>query len=343
LCLPRGLDMVAAVLAVWKAGAAYLPVDPAYPAERVAFMLADSGASVLVGTQSALDGLTPDDVTALALDDPAVADALAACPDHTPPVDMAHGLLAYVIYTSGSTGRPKGVAVTHGSLANYVASVPGRTGLGEEGGRYALLQPQVTDLGNTMVFASLATGGQLHILDPDAVTDPTAVGAYLAAHRIDYLKAVPSHLAALTADDMRAVLPAKSLLLGGEAASPAWVRQLLAVPDGPQVFNHYGPTETTIGAATGRLTAERLADGRVPVGTPIANSRMYVLDASLEPVPAGVVGELYIAGAGLARGYVERPGLTAERFVACPFGGPGERMYRTGDRARWTADGQIVF
>ncbi|MDX3119251.1 non-ribosomal peptide synthetase, partial [Streptomyces scabiei] len=253
--------------------------------------------------------------------------------------------LAYVIYTSGSTGRPKGVAVTHGGVANYVSSVPGRVGFGVPGGRYALLQGQATDLGNTVVFASLTSGGELHVLPEEAVTDPALVAGYLAEHRIDFLKAVPSHLAALASvAGAQGVLPARSLVLGGEAASPELVRELANQASGAEVFNHYGPTETTIGVATTRLGADdaSAAAGLVPVGSPVGNTRFYVLDDALRPVPVGVAGELYVAGAQLARGYVRRAGLTAERFVACPFE-PGVRMYRTGDRVRWTSDGRVVF
>ncbi|MFE5097738.1 amino acid adenylation domain-containing protein, partial [Streptomyces sp. NPDC056638] len=343
LCLPRGVETIAAVLAVWKAGAGYLPIDPEQPTERIAFMMRDSRAVLTLTTEEILEELPAGRSRLVAVDDVLTAMQLAGAAPSKPQLSVNPGTLAYVIYTSGSTGRPKGVAVTYGSLANYVCSVPGRIGFGEPGGRYALLQAQATDLGNTVVFASLATGGELHILDESAVTDPVAVSTYLAEHAIDYLKAVPSHLAALSAaGGLEGVLPAKALVLGGEAASPDWVTELMGATGECGVFNHYGPTETTIGVATTRLTAERVADGGVPVGTPIANTRFYVLDERLRPVPAGVVGELYIAGAGLARGYVGRAGLTAERFVACPFQ-PASRMYRTGDRAKWTADGQVVF
>ncbi|WP_461018122.1 non-ribosomal peptide synthetase, partial [Streptomyces daliensis] len=252
-----------------------------------------------------------------------------------------------MIYTSGSTGVPKGVAVTHGALANYVSSVSERLGWNEAGARYALLQAQVTDLGNTVVFSSLATGGELHVLDEESVTDPQTVAEYVAEQNIDALKVVPSHLRALTSvAGIEQLLPARSVVLGGEAASPGWVRELVeaAAGGGRRVFNHYGPTETTIGVATVELTPELVAGGVVPVGAPIANTRMYVLDGTLQPVPVGVTGELYVAGAGLARGYVGRPGLTGERFLACPFGpGSGERMYRTGDLVKWASDGQLVF
>jgi amino acid adenylation domain-containing protein len=345
LCLPRGMEMLAAILGVWKAGAAYLPVDPALPVDRISFMLADSRATLLVGVDDVLGDLPAGLVRTVTLDDPMVEVALAGCPESSPEVTVDGRCLAYVMYTSGSTGVPKGVAVTHGSLANYVVSTSARLEWSGAGARYGLLQPQVTDLGNTVVFISLVTGGQLHVLDEGAVVDPAAVADYLVTQRIDYVKAVPSHLMALSAGSgMDGVLPARSLVLGGEAAPAAWLGELLtaATSQGTKLFNHYGPTETTIGVATTELTSDRLTGGSVPIGTAIANTRLFVLDGGLAPVPVGVIGELYVAGAGLARGYVGRAGLTAERFVACPFG-TGERMYRTGDLVKWTAGGQVVF
>ncbi|MEU6278223.1 amino acid adenylation domain-containing protein, partial [Streptomyces populi] len=339
LCLPRGVETVTGMLAVWKAGAAYLPIDPGQPAERIAFMLRDSRAVLTLTTEEILDDLPAGRHRLVAVDDAMVAAQLTSAPVTPPGVDLWAQQLAYVMYTSGSTGRPKGVAVTHGALATYVTSVPARVGFGAPGGRYAVLQAQATDLGNTVVFASLTTGGELHVLDAETVTDPIAVPAYLTEHRIDFLKAVPSHVAALGPGG---ALPARALVLGGEAASPALVGELLTAAGDRAVFNHYGPTETTIGVATTRLTREQAASGVIPVGRPTANTRLYVLDAALEPVAPGVAGELYVAGAQLARGYTGQPGLTAERFVACPFA-DGERMYRTGDRARWTSDGHLVF
>ncbi|MFE1313088.1 amino acid adenylation domain-containing protein [Streptomyces sp. NPDC058755] len=343
LALPRGVEMITAMLAVWKAGAGYLPIDPEQPADRVGYMLTDSQVAMVLTTEEILDELPAGRLRTVALDGTLTAMQLAAAPATAPATAVDPGCLAYMIYTSGSTGRPKGVAVTHGALTNYVATVPPRIGYTGPGARHALLQAQITDLGNTVLFASLVTGGELHILDEGAVTDPAAVSGYLAEQGIDHLKVVPSHLVALSAvAGLERVLPARSLVLGGEAAAPDWVRELVTAADGCAVFNHYGPTETTIGVATTRLTAELVADGVVPVGTPVGNTRFYLLDARLQPVSVGVAGELYVAGAQLARGYVRRPGRTAERFVANPFE-PGLRMYRTGDRAKWTADGQVVF
>ncbi|GFJ77846.1 dimodular nonribosomal peptide synthase [Phytohabitans houttuyneae] len=343
LCLPRGVEMITGILGVWKAGAAYLPVDATLPVDRIAFMAADSKATMLLGTEDVIGDLPAGRVRLVAIDSPLVEMMINASPATPVGVRTDPNNLAYIIYTSGSTGTPKGVAVTHGSLTNYVSSVSDRLEWTGQDARYALLQAQVTDLGNTVVFISLATGGQLHILDEDAVVDPVAVASYLSDQRIDYVKAVPSHLAALSAGaGMAGVLPARSLVLGGEAAPIAWLRELVAAAGGRKVFNHYGPTETTIGVATTQLTPDLVDGGVVPVGSPIGNTRLYVLDDGLRPVPVGVPGELYVAGAGVARGYVRQAGLTGSRFVACPFGS-GERMYRTGDRAKWTAGGNVVF
>ncbi|WP_343238589.1 amino acid adenylation domain-containing protein [Streptomyces sp. SID5473] len=343
LCLPRGIDLVTAILGVWQAGAAYLPLDPAHPTARIGRMLTDSRATALIGTTAALDDLPTGRIPALALDAPAVTAALDALPATPPDLRPDPRSPAYIVHTSGSTGRPKGVVVTHGALANYVVHVPPRLGYGEPGTRYALLQPPTTDLGNTVLFAALATGGELHVLDRASVTDPLAVAGHLARHRIDCVKMVPSHLKALSAaGDPAWLLPHRSLVLGGEAADADWVAGLVAAAGDRQVHNHYGPTETTIGIVTARLDAAAVAAGTVPIGTPVPNTAVYVLDDALKPVPPGAPGELYAAGAQLARGYAGRPGATAERFVACPFT-PGARMYRTGDRARWNAEGALEY
>ncbi|MFE9421944.1 amino acid adenylation domain-containing protein [Kitasatospora sp. NPDC006697] len=341
LVLDRSVELVTALLAVWKVGGAYLPLDPAYPVERLAFMLGDARAAVVLGTSEVVDDLPAARGRVVAVDDPVTAARIAGQPSTAPELEVTGDQLAYVIYTSGSTGRPKGVGVTHAGLANYVRTVPERLGL-EGGGRFGLLQGQATDLGNTVLFASLVFGGELHVLPAEAATDAVAVAEYVAAEGIEFMKVVPSHLAALGSGGLARVLPGRSLVLGGEAASPAWVGELLEAAGECAVFNHYGPTETTIGVATVRLEPSMLDGGRVPVGRPIGNTRLLVLDERLRPVAPGVTGELYVAGAGLARGYLGRPGLTAERFVAAPFG-EGERVYRTGDLARWTAGGLLEF
>ncbi|WP_203854785.1 non-ribosomal peptide synthetase, partial [Dactylosporangium siamense] len=335
-----GAELVVAVLAVWKAGGAYLPLDPAYPAHRLSFMLADSRAALVVGSRAALDELPGGRLRTLALDDPLVEAALAAEPAAAPDVAVHPDQAAYVIYTSGSTGRPKGVWVTHRGLVNYVHAVAGPARLGGAGRHYLLLQPAATDFGNTTLFVCLATGGTLHLPGPGVAGDADAVAGYLAEHRIDYLKIVPSHLAALAGRrGAAALLPARTLVLGGEAAPAALVAELLAAAGvRVAVVNHYGPTETTIGVA-----ATVLGAGPVPLGHALPNVRLHVADPALGLVPVGAIGELHVAGPALARCYGGRPDLTAERFVADPFAADGSRMYRTGDRVRRRNDGRIEF
>ncbi|HEY0216964.1 MAG TPA: amino acid adenylation domain-containing protein [Cellulomonas sp.] len=343
LCLDDGLDVVTAVLAVWRVGAAYLPLDPGHPAARSAFLLRNGGAGVVLAAPSTRAALPEDRAAdAVVLRDGEV-DAPGPVPDD-PDAAVDGEDLAYLIHTSGSTAAPKGVEVRHRNLVSYVTAVAARVGLGRPGDRYGLLQPPVTDLGNTLLFVSLATGGELHVLDRAHVTEPSAVAAFVADRRLDHLKIVPSHLVALSVGrGVADLFPARTLLLGGEAPPAALVADLLAVAGDRAVVNHYGPTETTVGACTCRLEPRHLAEGVLPVGRPLPGVDVYVLDERREPVPVGAVGELWIGGAGVARGYVGQPGLTGERFVPDPSGAPGALLYRTGDRARWRADGELVF
>ncbi|MFJ2264643.1 amino acid adenylation domain-containing protein, partial [Streptomyces sp. NPDC087844] len=342
LCLPRGVDMIVAILGVWRAGAAYVPLDPEYPVARLGFMLADSRATVLVGTGDVLDELPVGRLRTVVLDDPATVAGLAAMPASDPGVPVVAGQLAYVVYTSGSSGRPKGVQVTHGGLFGYTVGVVERLGWSRVGVRFGLLQPVVTDLGNTVVFGCLVSGGVLHVVGADAAVDGRAVAAYWRVWGIDFVKVVPSHLAALAAgggEGLAGLVPARGLVLGGEGASGAWLGELVAAAGDRVVVNHYGPTESTVGVLAGLLGG----DGVVALGRPLAGARVYVVDERLVPVPVGVVGELCIAGSQLARGYGGRSGLTAGRFVADPFAADGSRMYRSGDRVRWLVDGRVQF
>jgi amino acid adenylation domain-containing protein len=328
LVLPRSADWLVAVLAVWKAGGAYVPVDPAHPAERVRAVVADAR-PVLAITTAAHEAVLSD-VDTLALDRP-LPGSTAELPD-----EVAPGQAAYVIYTSGSTGRPKGVVVTHGSLANLFAFH--RTEIVPAGrARAALVAPLTFDASWNLLFWLFA-GHELHLLDDDTRRDTHALVAYVRTHRIDALEATPTHAAQLVdtglLDD--GTRPA-TLLLGGEAIpEELWTR---VAASGTAAVNVYGPTEATVDTVTGRL-----ADSARPVlGSPLWNTRALVLDAGLRLVPPGTAGELYLAGAPLARGYHHRPALTAERFVADPYGPQGGRMYRTGDLARWDAAGRLEF
>ena len=257
--------------------------------------------------------------------------------------------LVYVIYTSGSTGRPKGVCVEHRNLVNYVQGVSERIGL-SPGASYATVSTIAADLGNTAVFPALCSGGCLHVISQDRSMDPVLWREYFETHSVDCLKIVPSHLAALIeADDScAAMLPGKVLVMGGEASSWDLVKRIRTLSPSLRILNHYGPTETTVGVLTYDLGAEQdgaeLKSTTVPLGRPLPNSRVYLLNEYLQPVPVGTVGEVYIGGAGVGRGYLNRPELTAERFIRDPFSTDTDaRLYKTGDLARMLSDGNIEF
>ncbi len=347
--MPRSLDMIVALLAVLKSGAAYVPVDPDYPADRIGFMLADTRAAITL-TTSGVAGSWPD---RLVLDDPGVAEVIAGYPatdvgdgERRRPLHPGHP--AYVIYTSGSTGRPKGVVVTHASLVNYLARV--RQAYPRLAGRVLLVSPVSFDGSVSALYGALLSGGQLCL----GAVDEELPALAAAAGGFTFLKATPSHLP-LLARFPASWVPDGQLMVGGEAVPAALLREWHQRHPGLAIVNQYGPTEATVGCLDYQINPGDAVPDPVPAGRPMWNTRVFVLDENLRPVPPGVAGELYVAGAGLARGYLGRPGLTAERFVACPYGPAGERMYRTGDLARWAAgvrgdgsprwntDGQIEY
>jgi amino acid adenylation domain-containing protein len=350
LCLDRGPQMITAMLAVWQAGGAFLPLDPGYPAQRLAFMVADSRAGVLVTQRGHATALPADlsgawpagRVRVITLDDPQVCQEVAAMPAEVPSAPAAPGQLAYVIYTSGSTGVPKGVQVTHGGLVNYVAWAAGAYGM--DGGLGAPLHSSLAfDLTVTSVLVPLAAGSAVVASREGGAEGLAAV--LRNGSGFGLVKVVPGHLPVLAelvpGGSLAGV--ARRLIVGGEALSGAHVRSWLASAPQSVVVNEYGPTETVVGCCVFEVAAGQEIPEMVPIGTPIANTRLHVLDRQLSPVPAGVEGELFIAGAGVARGYGERPALTAGWFVADPFAADGSRLYRSGDRARWRADGQLEF
>ena len=263
------------------------------------------------------------------------------------PLHSAHP--AYLIYTSGSTGQPKGVVVSHGALVHYLAGLDARVGW-PAGAHYALAQPLVVDFALTLLGAAWTTGGCLHVLNAATALDAAALGGYFARHGIDVFKSTPSHFAALQQSGAAAPpWPTQRLLFGGEACRGDWLAAQTP-PAGCRRFNHYGPTETTVGilmhAIPRSRRQSRLAQRRprlVPLGRPLAHSRALVLDAQLGLAPPGVIGELYLGGPAVARGYWRQPGLTAARFVADPYGPSGARLYRSGDLARWQADGTVEY
>jgi amino acid adenylation domain-containing protein/non-ribosomal peptide synthase protein (TIGR01720 family) len=336
LCLPRGAAMVTAILATWLAGGAYVPLDPGYPAERLAFMLADSRAGVLVANRAAAAGLgdgLPAGPDVLLLDDPATAARIAGAPPGAA-TRPRPGQLAYMIYTSGSTGRPKGVQVTHGSVVNLVTGMGPVLGAAP-GSRVLQFASFSFDAAVLDLAAGLAAGAVLVVVGAADRAEPSRVTALARAQGIQAASVAPSLLALLDPRELTAVT---SLIVGSEPVSAEIAR--LWGP-GRRMSIGYGPTETTVICCTGLVRAQ--AAGAPPIGGPVANTRVYVLDRHLDPVPVGVIGEVFIGGAQLARGYHARPGLTAERFVADPLGPDGGRLYRTGDRARWRADGVLEF
>ncbi|MER6312375.1 amino acid adenylation domain-containing protein [Streptomyces sp. NPDC001581] len=340
LAVPRSADTVVATLAVLRAGGAYLPLDLDHPAERIAFMLEDAAPVCVVTTRAVADRLPGVDL--LVLDDPATVERLAAtAPTAAVAVDPEHA--AYVIYTSGSTGRPKGVVLRHAGLTRLFRDhecelyLPVAARLGRR--VRALHTASFSFDSSWEQLLWLVAGHELHVLDEYGRRDAEAVVAYVRAERIDTLDVTPSYGrqlvdAGLLTGEWRPPL----FLLGGEAVPPALWEELRAV-SGVEVVNYYGPTEFTVDALVARVD-----DCVSPVvGRPLDNSRAHVLDGRLRPVPVGVPGELYLAGEQNARGYLGRSALTAERFVADPFGAPGTRMYRTGDLVRWRADGLLEF
>jgi amino acid adenylation domain-containing protein len=338
ICLHRSAEMVVAMLAVLKSGAAYLPLDPSYPADRLAYMLRDSGAPLLV-TQGSLRGLLPaDGVRTVSVDEDAAAIASHSADAPRTPVDAANA--AYVIYTSGSTGTPKGVQVAHGNAVSFFAGMDERVG-GSAAGTWLALTRISFDIHVLELLWTLARGFCVVVqAEPDRARDGESIAAQIRRHAVTHLQCTPSLATMLIAESgIGALSGLERILLGGEALPSDLAAQITAVlPNG--LVNMYGPTETTVWSAT---HAVEVAEAPVPIGRPIANTRVYVLDAALRPQPAGVPGELFIGGHGVTRGYLGRPGLTAERFVPDAFSAQaGARLYRTGDRARWREESALV-
>ncbi|WP_420038172.1 non-ribosomal peptide synthetase (plasmid) [Streptomyces sp. cg28] len=315
--LPRTVNLVVALLAVIKSGGAYVPIDPDHPRSRIDYIL-DHADPVLVLDAETLAGVD-----------------WSNHPDEAPDVTVRPENTQYVIYTSGSTGKPKGVTIPRGAVANYLATA-GRTFPLAAGERMLFSTTVAFDMANTELYLPFVSGATMVVADKGTVADPAAVLALIRRHGITAVQATPAFFQMLLMHDP---LAAKGLriIIGAEAV-PVRLAETLA-KQATEVFNMYGPTETVTWCTQALVKPGEGA----PIGRPMGNFQMYVLDARLRPVPRGVEGELYIAGAGMARGYQNRPDLSAERFVACPFGAAGTRMYRTGDLVRWDRNGQLEY
>ncbi|CRZ14438.1 non-ribosomal peptide synthetase PstA [Mycolicibacterium neworleansense] len=331
LLLERSADAIVAMLAVLKAGAAYLAIDPALPAARIEFMLADATPVAAITTTGLAGRLDGHGLRVIDVDDPGIVHQPGSAPADLAP---APGDIAYLIYTSGTTGLPKGVAVTHRNLAHLARSTPEHLPAKQV---WTQCHSYAFDFSVWEIWAALLGGARLVVVPEPVVSSPEDFHALLVGERVNVLTQTPSAAGALSPQGLESV----ALLLGGEAC-PGEVVDRWA--PGRVVINAYGPTEITVYASmSAPLTA---GSGAAPIGAPVPTSALFVLDEWLRPVPAGVVGELYVAGEGVACGYLGRAGLTAARFVACPFGEPGQpatRMYRTGDLVSWRADGQLQY
>jgi amino acid adenylation domain-containing protein len=343
LCLERSSDLVIAILAVLKAGGAYVPLDPTYPSERLAYMVNDSRARLIITRTEVSQGLTEFADRLILLD--RRADEVAGGTGDSRRASVSPQNLAYVIYTSGSTGLPKGVAVEHRQVVAYVRALLRLEAI-PPGASMAAVSTVAADLGNTALFGALCSGRTLHLFSTEDGFDPDAMAAAMQDRRVEVLKIVPSHIRGLLhAAHPERVLPTRCLILGGEALRRDLVQEIRRLSPSCSILNHYGPTETTVGVLTHlveRSSGEASAD--VPIGRPLSSVQAYVLDGDGQLVPIGVPGELYLGGQQVTRGYLGRPEATAERFVPDPFSGrSGARLYRTGDRAKRRANGAVEF
>ena len=358
LNMPRSFDLIVCMLGILKAGAAYLPLDPDYPKARLQYMLNDSKAVALLTTRQALDDLydseSADDSNASI----ASASRYLICFDEVRQdifdserssanienferiSPLASADLAYVIYTSGSTGQPKGVCISHDGIVNFARLQESIFDVSHIDRVLQFASPAF-DAAVSEIYLALTTGAALVLAPSDQLRDPVSLPRILKECGVTYAALPPSLLAELNSDDITSV---RSLTVAGETCPPSIVEKFA---HGRRMSNGYGPTEVTVGASINSpidpLSVEDREYGKISIGKTLPNKPVYILDSQLNPVPIGVVGELYVSGIGLARGYLDRPGMTAERFLACPFGPSGQRMYRTGDLASWRSSGLLDF
>ncbi|MGH8964260.1 MAG: amino acid adenylation domain-containing protein, partial [Actinomycetes bacterium] len=338
----RSVESVVAILGVLKTGAAYVPIDPSVPDARIQFVLSDSAPTAVVSTADLTDRLSGTGLTVIDINGPAVAGR----PDTAPKIEPAPEDVAYVIYTSGTTGVPKGVAVAHRNVTRLLDAIDRELVL-TAGQVWTQCHSLAFDYSVWEIFGALLHGGRLVVVPESTTRSAEEFHALLVDEQVGVLSQTPSAFYALAAVDVARPenrLALEVVVFGGEALEPSRLGSWLAEhPRLPRLINMYGITETTVHASWREITASDVAGSVSPIGGPLADLGFFVLDGWLRPVPAGVVGELYVAGAGLAYGYVGRASLTATRFVACPFGSSGMGMYRTGDLVSWDSCGQLQY
>jgi amino acid adenylation domain-containing protein len=346
LAVERSVELVVGLLAILKAGGAYLPLDPDYPQDRLSFMLAEGRPAALLTERKLADRFPTTTIATTFVEDRAL---LAAYPATNPAAASSAEHLAYTIFTSGSTGRPKGVCITQGSVVNLVRSLAEQA-FGDRPRRIAWVAPVVFDASVQQIFGALLGGHGLYVVSQSIRRDGRELLAFLRTQGIELCDCTPSLLSLLIEAGLPSArdLDLRVLLCGGEELPVSLITALYAPQNHPEltVINVYGPTECCVDATAYKVAADQLSlqGPTVPIGRPLANTEIYILDPQLQPVPIGVPGQLYIGGIGLARGYLTRPELTAEKFIANPLSPePGARLYRTGDRGRFLADGNIEF
>ncbi|HYO52236.1 amino acid adenylation domain-containing protein, partial [Archangium sp.] len=338
LCVARSLEMVVGTLGILKAGGAYVPLDPAYPRERLEFMLRDTGVKVLVGQRGQLEKLPAGDAKWVCLD--TGWEELRRESRENPKVAVEANGLAYVMYTSGSTGRPKGACIPHRGVVRLVKGAK----YIEFGEKEVFLQlaPISFDASTLELWGSLLNGAKL-VVAPEHALSLEELGEVLVRNKVTTLWLTAGLFDQMAATQLKALTGVRQLLAGGDVLPAGRVKEWLARAPGALLVNGYGPTECTTFAMCHPMRGPEEVSHSVPIGKPIENTQVYVLDGHMRPVPVGVAGELYIGGDGLAWGYLNRPELTAEKFVPHPYGQPGERLYRTGDLAKYRADGSVEF
>ncbi|HEY4322689.1 MAG TPA: amino acid adenylation domain-containing protein [Mucilaginibacter sp.] len=341
ICTSRSLEMIIGIIGILKAGGVYVPIDPNYPLERVNYLLEDIGASVVVCNKDSRMLLKAfENIELVELNDE--APFFQNQPATNLNTDLSSNNLAYIIYTSGSTGRPKGVMIEHRALVDHCFGVIESAGL-KTCRSFALFSPLVFDAGHSIIHSSFVLGACLHVLSDEVIVNSEKMSKYFEQNSIDCIKVVPS-LWLSHANLQTVIVPEKVIIFGGEAFPLSTLNYLKKVKYAGNVFNHYGPTEVTIGKCIYKIDLNK-PYVTVPIGKPFSNTRLYILDDHLQLTPPGVSGELYISGDGLARGYLNKPVLNAEKFIQNPFCSDFSfrKMYQTGDKVKWLANGNIEY